>query len=158
MANALKAEVLVKKLKRAKKTIAVVESITGGGLAHVITEVPGASEVFLGGVVAYSDSIKRKKLKISSTLLKKESSVSESVVRKMAEEIRSDFGSDYGIATSGVAGPGPAYGKKAGTVWIAIASKKETIAFELAIKGDRSAVRHATIESAIATLERILTP
>ena len=64
--------------------------------------------------------------------------------------------SDYGISTTGVAGPGKAYGQKAGTVWIAIASKKGTISVALSLSGDREAVRNATIVSTLATFERIL--
>ena len=74
----------------------------------------------------------------------------------MAEAARVNFGSDFAISTTGVAGPGKAYGQKAGAVWIAIASKRETIAIALELKGTRSEIRHATIESAIASFERIL--
>ena len=76
----------------------------------------------------------------------------------MAEAARREFGADFAIATTGVAGPGRAYGQKAGTVWIAIASKKETITVELALTGDRDSIRKATIESALACLSRILIP
>ena len=74
----------------------------------------------------------------------------------MAESVREQFGSDFAISTTGVAGPGKAYGQKAGTVWVAIASKRETITIELALTGERNAIRGATIESALACLSRIL--
>ncbi len=150
------APLIVKKLKKKKFTVATAESITGGGLASAITEVPGSSEVFLGGVVSYSDKSKSKYLGISTSTLKKETAVSEKVAVAMAEAIRSEFKSDFGIATTGVAGPGKAYGQKAGTVWIAIASKKESISVALSLSGDREAVRNATIMSALATFARIL--
>jgi nicotinamide-nucleotide amidase len=95
-------------------------------------------------------------LGVSAALLKKESAVSEKVAIEMAQSIRAEMKSDFGISTTGVAGPGKAYGQKAGTVWIAIASKKETITVALALGGDREAVRNATITSALATFERIL--
>ena len=147
---------VVKKLAKKKLTLATAESITGGGLASAITDVPGSSDVFLGGIVTYSDKSKTKYLSIAPALLKKESAVSEKVVVGMAEAIRKEFKSDFAIATTGVAGPGKAYGQKAGTVWIAIASKKETVTVALLLGGDRAAVRNATIESALATFERIL--
>jgi nicotinamide-nucleotide amidase len=150
------ASIVVKKLTKRKSTLAVAESITGGGLAQAITDIPGASEVFLGGVVSYSDKSKIQLLQVSSSLLKKKTAVSEEVAVDMAESIRKELKSDFAIATTGVAGPGKAYGQKAGTVWIAIASKKETMTVALALSGDRSSIRNATIESALATFERIL--
>ena len=150
------AQLVVKKLKKKNLTLATAESITGGGLAFEITSIVGSSEVFLGGVVSYSDKSKRKFLGITSALLKKETAVSERVAIEMAEAIRTEMKSDFAIATTGVAGPGKAYGQKAGTVWIAIASKKETISVALSLSGDREAVRNATIMSALATFARIL--
>jgi len=147
---------VVKLLKKKKLTVATAESITGGGLSAAITDIAGSSEVFIGGVVSYSDKTKVKFLGVSAALLKKESAVSEKVAIEMAQSIRVEMKSDFGISTTGVAGPGKAYGQKAGTVWIAIASKKETITVALALGGDREAVRNATITSALATFERIL--
>jgi PncC family amidohydrolase len=114
--------------------------------------------VFLGGVISYSDSSKLKILEVAKSILKKESAVSEAAAKAMAESVRIKFKSDYAISTTGVAGPGKAYGQKAGTVWIGIASKKEVIAVALFLTGDRVAVRNATIESAFATFSRIITP
>jgi nicotinamide-nucleotide amidase len=150
------AQQVVAKLKKKSLTLATAESITGGGLAWQITAIPGSSEVFLGGVVSYSDKSKRKLLGITTALLKKHTAVSERVAIEMADSVRAEMKSDFAIATTGVAGPGKAYGQKAGTVWIAIASKKETISVELSLSGDREAVRNATIMSALATFERIL--
>ena len=82
---------VVKKLAKKKLTLATAESITGGGLASAITDVPGSSDVFLGGVVTYSDKSKTKYLSIAPALLKKESAVSEKVVVGMAEAIRKEF-------------------------------------------------------------------
>ena len=150
------AQDLVKQLKKREKTLATAESITGGGLASIITSIPGSSEVFLGGVDSYSDQSKKKFFGITSALLKKETAVSEKVAIAMAEAARKEFKSDFAISTTGVAGPGKAYGQKAGTVWIAIASKKESVSVALSLSGDREAVRNATIISALATFARIL--
>lgn len=149
---------VVKRLAKKQVTLAVAESITGGGLAAAITEVAGSSKVFLGGVIAYADEIKINQLDVDAKTLKKFTAVSEEVAKEMAIGVRKKFNSDYAIATTGVAGPGKAYGQKAGTVWIAIASKKEVFAIALALSGSRDLIRHATIESALASFERILKP
>ena len=152
----MSAELIIKKLKKKKLTLAVAESITGGGLGSALTDISGSSAVFLGGVIAYSDEIKAKELGVSKTLIKKESAVSEAVAIEMAIGARKKFNADFAIATTGVAGPGKAYGQKAGTVWIAISGKKESVAIALALSGDRSAIRKATIDSAFAAFSRIL--
>ena len=152
------AKSVVKKLIKKKASLSVAESITGGGLAAAITEVAGSSKVFLGGVIAYADEIKINELKVDAKTLKKFTAVSEEVAKEMATGARKKFNTDYAIATTGVAGPGKAYGQKAGTVWIAIASKKEVFAIALALSGSRDLIRHATIESALASFERILKP
>ena len=150
------ATTVINQLSTAGKTLAVAESLTGGGLGATITEVAGSSEVFLGGITTYSDLSKTKLLEVPKKLITKHTAVSEDVAKAMAEGARNLFKSDYAISTTGVAGPGKAYGKTAGTVWLAIASKKEVIAIELSISGDRATVRNATIESALATFSRIL--
>ena len=150
------ATTVVKQLSKKGKTVAVAESITGGGLGATITDVAGSSEIFLGGAITYSDVSKTKLLEVPKRLITKHTAVSEEVAKAMAEGARNLFKADYAISTTGVAGPGKAYGKSAGTVWIAIASKKETIAVELSIAGDRATVRKSTIESALATFSRIL--
>ena len=149
---------VVKKLGKKKATLSVAESITGGGLAAAITEVAGSSKVFLGGVIAYADDVKIDQLKVDAKSLKKFTAVSEEVAKEMAIGVRKKFNSDYAIATTGVAGPGKAYGQRAGTVWVAIASKKEVFAIALSLSGSRDLIRHATIESALASFERILKP
>ncbi len=150
------AKEIVKKLKAKKLTLAVAESITGGALAAAITDVPGSSLVFLGGIVTYSDTAKTKFLAIPKRILTKHTAVSETVAIAMAESVRAQFGSDFAIATTGVAGPGKAYDQKAGTVWLAIANKKSTFSVQLALSGDRAAIRHASVGSALATFARIL--
>jgi len=152
------AQDVVKSLKRKKMTLATAESITGGGLGAAITSVPGASDVFLGGLITYSDQSKIKFLDIAKRMLTKHTAVSEEVAIAMAQSARKQFGSDYAIATTGVAGPGKAYGQKAGTVWVAIDSKKGPVTLCLALSGTREDIRHATIQSALAAFTRILIP
>jgi nicotinamide-nucleotide amidase len=152
------AQDVVKSLKRKKMTLATAESITGGGLGAAITSVPGASDVFLGGLITYSDQSKTKFLEIAKRILTKHTAVSEEVAIAMAQSARKQFGTDYAIATTGVAGPGKAYGQKAGTVWVAIDSKKGPVTLCLALSGTREDIRHATIQSALAAFTRILIP
>ena len=150
------AEIVVSLLKKKGKTLCLAESITGGGLASAITDIAGSSEIFLGGFVTYSEKSKLKFLEIPKRLITKHTVVSEEVAIDMANSIREQFGADYAISTTGVAGPGSAYGQKAGTVWVAIADRKNCVAIALDISGDRATVRNSTIESALAAFSRIL--
>ena len=152
----MSAQSAIKLLRKHKATLSVAESITGGGIGSELTSIAGSSEVFRGGIIAYSDEVKIKELGVSKTLIKKFTVVSEEVAKEMAIGVRKKFKTDFSIATTGVAGPGRAYGQKAGTVWIAISSPNNTVAIQLALSGDRNSIRKATIESAFALLSRIL--
>ena len=154
----MSAELVIKKLKKFKATVAVAESITGGGLGQALTDIAGSSEVFLGGIISYSDESKIKELGVSKSSIKKFTAVSEEVAIEMAESIRKKFKSKYGISTTGVAGPGKAYGQKAGTVWIGISTPNNTFAIPLSLTGERKSIRQATIESALASFSRIIAP
>ena len=158
MSNEVIAKSVIKKLSKLNKNLSVAESITGGGLARALTDIAGSSKVFVGGVIAYSDESKVSQLAISKADIKKFTSVSEQVAIEMAKSVRKKFKTDIAISTTGVAGPGKAYGQKAGTVWIGISTQKESFAVSLLLSGDREMIRHATITSALAALERILKP
>jgi len=115
---------VVRLLTRRGKTLALAESCTGGFIANRITNVPGASKIFLGGIVAYSNGVKEKFLDVRPETLKKHGAVSEMVAREMAEGARKRFGADFAIAVTGIAGPGGGTKiKPAGTVFIALADK-----------------------------------
>jgi len=152
------AEQIVKFMKRRGITLSTAESITGGGLGEAITSVAGSSAVFQGGIITYSDVSKTKFLAVPKRILTKHTAVSEEVASLMAQEVRAQLMTDYAISTTGVAGPGRAYGQKAGTVWVAIDSKSGTSTISLALTGSREEIRHATIESALAAFTRILIP
>jgi nicotinamide-nucleotide amidase len=116
-------------LKSKNVMVVVAESCTGGLISHEITSVSGSSEWFKGGVVAYSNEIKEKFLGVSSHTLAEHGAVSEQVVRQMAEGVREKMNAEYGIATSGIAGPtGGTPDKPVGMVWIAVAGPNETVA------------------------------
>jgi len=100
------ADVVLKLLRRRGETVAVAESCTGGGLGAELTAVPGSSDVFLGGVIAYANPVKRDLLGVPAELLSAEGAVSEPVARAMAEGARRLCGSSWAVAISGIAGPG----------------------------------------------------
>jgi len=111
------------------KTLATAESCTGGNIAHVITSIAGSSAYFKGSVVAYANEVKEKVLGVNPLDLAAFGAVSEPVVRQMADGVRRLLGTDYAIATSGIAGPtGGTPEKPVGTVWMAIATPTTTFA------------------------------
>ena len=123
-------EVLVgEKLKQLGRTISTAESCTGGKLAALLNKHAGSSAFYMGSIVSYDNSVKTKLLDVSEETIKQQGVVSEEVVRQMAKSIREQIGTDYGIATSGIAGPsGGSKEKPVGTVWIAWSTPSETIA------------------------------
>jgi len=110
------------------QTLALAESCTGGCLAHRLTNVPGASAVFLGGVVAYRNAAKQKFLGVRAEILRRHGAVSEAVACEMAEGARRKFGADFALAVTGIAGPaGGTRRKPVGTVFMALAGAFGTI-------------------------------
>lgn len=132
-------EVVVGRVLRSKKlTLSIAESCTGGYLSHLITSVPGSSDYFWGGMVAYSNEIKIKDLGVTVETLEQHGAVSDATIKEMANLVRSKFNTDIGVATSGIAGPGGGTpDKPVGTVWIAYADSNQTIARKLQLSKDR---------------------
>ncbi len=113
-------------LRERQLTLAVAESCTGGLIGHLLTEIPGSSDYFIGGVIAYADSVKQSLLDVPDTTLDKYGAVSEPTVLVMAQIVRQVFETDLGLAISGIAGPtGSRPGKPTGLVYIAIAQYPE---------------------------------
>jgi nicotinamide-nucleotide amidase len=120
--------VVVRLLTERKKTLALAESCTGGCIAHHVTNVPGASSVFLGGFVIYSNESKQKFLGVRAETLAAHGAVSEAVAREMAEGARQRTGADFAIAVTGIAGPGGGTKEKpVGTVFIGLAGEFGTV-------------------------------
>jgi nicotinamide-nucleotide amidase len=149
------ANTVVAYLEDRGETVAVAESLTAGGLGHALTFTPGASKVFMGGIIAYTNDIKINILGIDSALIDEFSVVSEEVANAMADAAREKFGTTWGIATTGIAGPGDHQGISEGTVWISIRGPiNQTV--QLQLDSGREAVRTGAISSAIGTFARIL--
>jgi nicotinamide-nucleotide amidase len=144
-------------LKERGRSVATAESCTGGLIAERLTDVPGSSAYFLGGIVAYSNNAKASLLGVSEAILESAGAVSEPVVRAMAEGARQRFGSDYGVATSGISGPGGGTDEKpVGLVWIALATADGTHSDSFVFPVDRSRHRRLTAQVALDWIRRSL--
>ena len=137
-------------------TVATAESLTGGRVAALLTSVPGASETFVGGVVAYATELKVSLLGVPPEVLERHGVVSAECARAMAEGARRITGATYALSTTGVAGPGPQDGVAAGTVHLAVAGPAATTAVALELVGDRESVRERTCREAVTVLCAIL--
>ncbi len=151
-------EVEVGELLREKGlTLAVAESCTGGLLGMRITEVPGASNYFRGGVIAYSNEVKREVLGVPGEILEGKGAVSPECARAMAEGARRVCRADLALATTGIAGPsGGTAEKPVGLVYIALASPEGVKVERHEFRGSRQGVRWSASEAALALLHRYL--
>ena len=151
-------EVVVRLLEQGKQTLATAESCTGGLIADRITNVSGASEVFLAGYVTYANSAKSDILNVDLKLIDKHGAVSEAVARAMADGARTRAESTFGLATTGIAGPGGGSDEKpVGTVYIALASRdSETVVRKLFFPTDRETFKQLAAQTALDLLRRRL--
>ncbi|MDP3012878.1 MAG: nicotinamide-nucleotide amidohydrolase family protein, partial [Candidatus Subteraquimicrobiales bacterium] len=133
------------------------ESCTGGLLSHRITNVPGSSDYFLGGVVAYSNEVKQSTLGIEKASIQKTGAVSEEVARIMAEKIRVLTNSDIGVGITGIAGPtGGSKEKPVGLVYIALCSKSKVEIEEFNFKGEREMIKYKATQAALNFVRKFL--
>jgi len=125
-------------LKQKNKKIALAESCTGGYISHLISSIAGCSDYFQGGLIPYHNQFKNKLLGVENEILETHGAVSEPTVIQMAENIRKQFNADFGLASSGIAGPAGGWAEKpVGTVWIACAFEGKTISKKLQLTQDR---------------------
>lgn len=144
-------------LKKGGKTLSAAESCTGGMISSLITSVPGASEYYLGSVTSYAVSVKENVLGVPSGIIEKYGVVSSECVAAMAEGVRRLTGSDYAVATSGIAGPGDgADGNPAGLVWIGVSSKSRTLTCSRLFKNDRIRNMERFAASALDFLRKMI--
>lgn len=143
-------------LWRTNKTISTAESCTAGRLASLLTNVPGASTYFRGGLVAYSDELKTSMLHVPAELISEKTAVCEEVVRQMVIGANDLFGTDYSVAVSGYAGPGgpdPKTGIRVGTIWIAAGNAENLVTMKLT----EDEGREHNIQRAVAAAMHMLT-
>jgi len=134
-------EVLVEGLKRRGETISCAESCTGGTVASLITSVPGSSAVYQGGIVCYTNEVKRRFLDVPESVLQADGAVSGQTARILAESVREKFQTTYGLSVTGVAGPDSAEGKPVGLVYVGVAAEgMPTRVKELRLAGNRRAI------------------
>jgi nicotinamide-nucleotide amidase len=148
-------EALNRELRARGMTVAAAESCTGGLIAKRITDWPGSSDVFVGGVVAYSNEVKVAQLGVSEQALDEHGAVSEPVALEMARGARDRFGASAGIGITGIAGPaGGTEEKPVGTVWLATAVGDSVEARRISLPGDRDAVRERAAQAVLGWLHR----
>jgi nicotinamide-nucleotide amidase len=142
--------------RRARATLAVAESCSGGMLAKVLTDIPGSSDYFFGGVVAYRNAIKNALLQVPEEMLHRHGAVSREVALAMAEGVRKAAQSTWGIGITGIAGPsGGTPAKPVGLVYIGLAGPRTRKAIELRLRGTRDAIRQRAVIAALDMLRLI---
>lgn len=150
------AEGIITALTSRGQTVAVAESLTGGLVAGTLTSVPGSSAAFVGGIVAYATRLKSSLLGVSAALLAEHGPVHPDVATAMASGVRDRLGATYGLATTGVAGPGPADGHPAGTVFVAVCGRSAASVSCLTLRGGRQNVRDASVAGVLSLLANAL--
>ncbi len=152
-------KVLVENLKSNNKKVATAESCTGGLLAQKITSIPGASEVFDCGVVAYSNEIKTSVLGVNEETLNIYGAVSEQTAGEMATGVIKLSNADIGVGITGIAGPGGGSAEKPiGLVYIATATQSDVVTKRFLFDGDRESVREQSTKAAVMMVMAILDP
>lgn len=142
----------VQRLAKRGETLAVAESLTGGLLAATIVDVPGASAVFRGGLITYATDLKETLAGVPAELLAARGPVDPDVATALAEGARVRCGADWGLATTGVAGPEPQGAVPVGTVYVAVVGPGGAQVRTVRLAGDRSAIRHSAVSAALAAL------
>jgi PncC family amidohydrolase len=150
-------EAIGKALTRLGLSISVAESCTGGLIGHRLTNVPGSSSYFAGGVIAYSYDAKERVLEVSHNTLYDFGAVSEQTAREMARGVRRKLGTDIGVSVTGIAGPGGGLpGKPVGLTWVGLSARDVDQAREFVWPGDRAANKASSAEAALRLLMEYL--
>ena len=146
---------VIDELVRRKETLAVAESLTGGLLGATLVDAPGASQAFRGGLIVYATDLKAQLADVPNDLLEARGAVDPDVAAALAEGARRRCGTDWGVATTGVAGPEPQDGVAVGTVYIAVSGPRTEVR-RLEIDGERAAVRTRTVTAALRLVLQML--
>ena len=135
-----------------RETLASAESLTGGLVASTLVEIPGVSTVYRGGLVVYATDLKHALAGVPEKLLDERGPVDPDVARALAEGARQRCGADWGLATTGVAGPEPQDGKPVGLVYVAVAGPAGTAVRELRLSGSRAMIRTESVTAVLDLL------
>lgn len=146
---------LVKSLTEKNQTLSTAESCTGGFIASSITDVPGASKVFIGGFIVYSSELKRKLLKIPEEIFNY-GVISREMAEQMCRSVIALTGSDFSIATTGNLGPTTMEDKPSGLIYIATASREKILSKELKLNGDRLENKRKAVYEALSLLLEVI--
>lgn len=138
------------------QTLATAESLTGGLLGAMLTAAPGASQVYRGGIISYSTDLKASLVGVPADHLAAHGAVHPDTARLMAQQIRHRCGADWGLATTGVAGPDRLEGHPVGTVWVAAAGPESTAVRQLALSGSRKRIRADAARAVLALAQEML--
>ena len=142
-------------LRERGQTLSTAESCTAGGIAERVTDVPGSSAYFLGGVIAYANEVKVRELGVREETLAAHGAVSEATAREMAEGVRTRLETDWGLSITGIAGPGGGTPEKpVGLFWVGLAHSEGSTAFRFQVNGDRQQIRDHGIQRALEVLWR----
>jgi nicotinamide-nucleotide amidase len=150
------ADAVIALLRELDLSVGTAESLTGGLVCGALTDVPGASTVVRGGVVAYASEVKADVLGVDRDLLAREGAVCEPVAAQLADGIRRVLGCAVGVSTTGVAGPDPADGQPVGTVFVGVSGPWGILVERLALTGGRAEIRAASVLAVLTLLERAL--
>jgi len=132
------------------KTLVTAESLTGGGIGSALTSVSGASTVYKGGIISYTNEVKHKLLGVPLEILDTFGAVSEPVAKAMAEGARKALEADVAVSVTGLAGPaGDEFGNPVGTVFIGCSDSENTVVKHCLFSGDRESIRNQTVEAAL---------
>lgn len=144
-------------LTKQRKTLAVAESCTGGLISNLITNVPGSSAYFVGGITAYSNRSKIDLLKVPENIIQEEGAVSKSCAVKMAQNIRMLLHTDIGLGVTGIAGPtGGSIQKPVGSVYVAVSDGEKTICRLFKFDGDRQQIKEKAGTAALSMVRELI--
>ncbi len=150
-------QLISQRLTATEQTLSTAESCTGGLIAHTLTNIPGSSAWFKAGVIAYAYEAKTNLLGVPQSVLQKHGAVSAPVVKAMVQGIRKRFKTDFGISSTGIAGPtGGTKTKPVGLVFLAVASDQKTIVKHFIFKGTRLQIKKQATETALKMLLTLL--
>ncbi|MEU4241534.1 CinA family protein [Actinoplanes sp. NPDC026619] len=156
METSLAAADVVHRLVDRRETLATAESLTGGLVASTMVQIPGVSAVFRGGLVVYATELKARLAGVPAALLAERGPVDPDVAKALAVGARERCGADWGIATTGVAGPDPQDGKPVGLVYVAVADRHGADVRELKLDGNREVIRTESVTAVLSLLSEKL--